>query len=104
MNQQIYNIQLQESQKDILINLQHSWLLFIMREYNKTLHLQELLWKQKSRVTWLKDGNVNTKYFHRSTILRRRKNKISYVKNNQGVQVEDMHGIINQLVSHFQYR
>ena len=38
---------------------------------------EEILWKQKSRIKWLKEGEINTKLFHRSTIQRRMHNRIA---------------------------
>ena len=45
-------------------------------EYNHLLDQEELFWKQKSRNNWLKEGDRNTYFFHLSTIISRRKNKI----------------------------
>lgn len=45
---------------------------------------EEIFWRQKSRTKWLKEGDRNTKFFHRSTIQRRSFNKISTLKKPDG--------------------
>lgn len=39
----------------------------------------EILWKQKSLELWLKEGDRNTKFFHLSTIIKRRHNNIDAI-------------------------
>ncbi|XP_062072994.1 uncharacterized protein LOC133777434 [Humulus lupulus] len=41
-------------------------------ELNESLHREEFLWKQKSRVPWLKEGDKCTKLFMASIVNRRR--------------------------------
>lgn len=52
---------------------------------------EELYWKQKSRVLWLRDGDRNTRYFHAKTKQRRARNRITQLKNsmNQWVHTEE---------------
>ncbi|TQE04408.1 hypothetical protein C1H46_010027 [Malus baccata] len=43
---------------------------------------EESVWKQKSRVQWLQEGDANTKFFHQSTLQRRRRNKVVTLKSD----------------------
>ena len=36
--------------------------------------LEEMSWRQKSREVWLKEGDRNTRFFHRMANAHRRKN------------------------------
>jgi len=49
---------------------------------------EEILWKQKSRIRRLKQGERNTKFFHRTTIQRRMHNTISFIQKQGGERVE----------------
>ncbi|CAL2226100.1 unnamed protein product [Prunus armeniaca] len=52
-------------------------------DYQALLDQEELFWLQKSRNTWLKEGDRNTKFFHLSTIIHRRRNKLEGLTNAQ---------------------
>ncbi|BBN67603.1 Polynucleotidyl transferase, ribonuclease H-like superfamily protein [Prunus dulcis] len=58
-------------------------------DYQALLDQEELFWLQKSRNTWLKEGDRNTKFFHMSTIIRRRKNKLEGLTNEQAASIPD---------------
>jgi hypothetical protein len=45
---------------------------------------EEILWRQKSRVQWLKEGEKNTKFFHRTMIHRRHINRITHLEDEHG--------------------
>lgn len=51
---------------------------------DEVLNQQEMLWFQKSRMDVIRDGDRSTKYFHLSTVIRRRRNKIKALQNNAG--------------------
>eukprot|EP00253_Pinus_taeda_P021027 PITA_21027 len=63
---------------------------------------EEIYWRQKSRVRWLKEGERNTKFFHRTTVQRRMHNKIPFIQNQEGVKVEEHEKIEEILLNHFQ--
>lgn len=50
---------------------------------------EEFYWQQRSRVQWLREGDANTKFFHQSTMHRRRRNKVVSLKNSQGNWIEN---------------
>jgi len=62
---------------------------------------EETLWRQKSRVRWLKEGEKNTKLFHKTTVQRRMINQISYVNNEQGNKVETHEEIEKEFLNYF---
>ncbi len=49
-------------------------------ELEKTLLMEEICWRQKSRSLWLKEGDKNTKFFHRIANSHRRKNSIGQLE------------------------
>eukprot|EP00253_Pinus_taeda_P028731 PITA_28731 len=62
---------------------------------------EEIFWRQKSRVQWLKEGKLNTRFFHRSTIANRKHNRISSILNEYG-EIQTSHKDIEAvMVQHF---
>lgn len=47
-----------------------------------------MMWLQISRIEWLKSRDNNTIFFHTSTVVRRRRNKIHMLMDNEGRWVE----------------
>jgi len=39
---------------------------------------EDIFWKQKSRVLWYKEGDLNTKFFHATTMQRRARYRINW--------------------------
>ena len=62
---------------------------------------EETLWRQKSRIRWLKDGEKNTKFFHSTTIQRRMHNNITHIQNEQSIRVEKHEEIETELLNYF---
>ncbi|XP_019251154.1 PREDICTED: uncharacterized protein LOC109230077 [Nicotiana attenuata] len=52
----------------------------LIEELDSVLKNEEDFWKLKVRINWLSDGNANIRFFHTSTLNRRRRNGILYLK------------------------
>ncbi|XP_074318894.1 uncharacterized protein LOC141655729 [Silene latifolia] len=60
----------------------------LVRDIAKLIRQEELFWRQRSRAIWLKDGDKNTKFFHRKATQRKQRNYIGrLVDDNGGVRV-----------------
>ncbi|GLT54477.1 hypothetical protein SLA2020_276710 [Shorea laevis] len=62
---------------------------------------EETLWQQKSRELWLTCKELNTKFFHASTVNRRRFNSVSLLKNNDGAWLKNRSDIGDYFCSYF---
>jgi len=75
----------------------------IAAEMNEVLYREEMMWLQRSRISWLKEGDRNTKFFHRKAVWRSRKNKIKKLKADNGQWCDDPAGMAG-MTSHFFFR
>lgn len=71
-------------------------------ELNELLLREELLWKQKSRIKCVAEGDRCTKFYFLSTVVRRRRNFIDFVKDNDGRWLDNRAGIGSVLCRKFQ--
>jgi hypothetical protein len=69
-------------------------------EFEKLLLLEEIQWRQTSRATWLREGDKNTKFFHRVANSNRRFNSIDHLVVN-GVVTTDQSEIGTGLVNFY---
>ena len=72
-------------------------------ELDFLLKHEESMWRSKSRETWLTCKDINTKYFHISTLIRRRSNAINFLKSNAGDWVSSRADIGGIFTDHFNH-
>lgn len=58
-------------------------------ELDEILLRERILWKEKAKTKWLEEGDANTRFFHLSTIIHRRKNYIPYILDCHNSKVTD---------------
>ncbi|XP_019152396.1 PREDICTED: uncharacterized protein LOC109149189 [Ipomoea nil] len=54
----------------------------LRKELEEVLHQEELKWFQKSKEDWILSGDLNTKYYHAATMVRRTRNKVYGLKDD----------------------
>jgi hypothetical protein len=59
------------------------------KEIDKLLYREKIMWMQRSHIAWLREGDRNTKYFHRMACWRRKKNNIWKLKSRDRTWTSD---------------
>jgi hypothetical protein len=62
---------------------------------------EEIMWRQKSRVQWLKEGERNTKFFHRAMVHHRYINQITQLEDAQGNPIREHTQIAEELNTYY---
>ncbi|XP_077234220.1 uncharacterized protein LOC143876406 [Tasmannia lanceolata] len=72
----------------------------LIQEHKELLRLEEISWRQKSRVKWLMEGDKNTAFFHAIASARRRRNRIESLEV-EGAVVSDRERIIAETIAFY---
>ncbi|XP_028089100.1 uncharacterized protein LOC114289558 [Camellia sinensis] len=73
----------------------------LVKDFNDILKLEEEFWALKSRINFVLDGDKNTKFFHQSTLTRRRRNKILAIRDSNNNWIFDEPSIKTSFISHY---
>jgi len=86
------------SQTDLLLAQEEK----LLAEFDIILEQEETLWFQKSREKFLALGDRNTSFFHTSTVIRRRRNKIEALKNGDDRWITDTKELESLALDYYQ--
>ena len=62
-------------------------------EINGLLIKEEKMWRQRSRILWLHEGDQNTRSFHNQASHKYRRNRIEEMQNSRGEVCKDEEGV-----------
>ena len=88
---------LAERPSDFLVNLDK----LLQADLLDVLNQEEELWALKSRINWMIQGDRNTSFYHVSTLIRRKHNKILNLKNTQGDWINDLPVVMEHVRNYF---
>ncbi|XP_024195894.1 uncharacterized protein LOC112199065 [Rosa chinensis] len=77
-----------------------SWCLKTFPNSHKQV-LEEKFWHQRSRISWLKLGDNNTKFFHQSATQRRQRNRILRLRNANGLWLDSDMSIADTFLQYY---
>ena len=73
----------------------------LSKDLDELLLREELMWRQRSRVTFIREGDRNSKWFQSKSTWRNKKNNIIKLKDSSGVWIEDKSGLEEMTNSFF---
>jgi hypothetical protein len=100
LNQQIQDLQQQIRTQGLTDSLKEQESLLNNQMVERRAQ-EETLWRQKSCIQWLKEGERNTKFFHRSMLQRRHTNRITHLVSDQGLEIQKHADIEKELLSYY---
>lgn len=74
-------------------NARDSWLFLAQAE--------EIFFRQKSRIRWLKEGDANTSFFHKSVIANLSRNIIYMLRDDVGIRVTNPLSLKNMVIQYY---
>lgn len=77
-----------------------------IRDMNKMLYREEMLWLQRLRVSWSREGDQNTKFFHQSAVCRTREIVLGNSRRTtvSGVLISEVWKVWQMIVSRIYIR
>ena len=74
----------------------------ISKELHDLMVAEESLFRQKSRIQWLLEGDQNIRFFHNMVAARQHRNSIKSLTNSNGNKLVTFDDISNEAITFFQ--
>ncbi|XP_070010830.1 uncharacterized protein [Nicotiana sylvestris] len=74
----------------------------VQAELIKCLALEEKYWQQKAGMTWFKEGDRNTKFFHIQVRGRRKRLQLNRIQNSGGTWIEEEQEIAEETIKFYE--
>ncbi|MCH80000.1 hypothetical protein A2U01_0000762, partial [Trifolium medium] len=75
----------------------------VQEKHARLLVQEETYWRQRAKMHWLKEGDLNTKFFHMSASARQRRKKIEKIMNETNVEVKTQAEISKVALNYFDH-
>ncbi|KAJ9680326.1 hypothetical protein PVL29_019595 [Vitis rotundifolia] len=72
------------------------------RELEEPILREEIFWRQKVRVKWVKEGDCNSKFFHKVANGRRNRKFIKVLENERGLVLNNVESITEEILLYFE--
>ena len=70
-------------------------------ELEEIILREEIHWRQKAKVKWVKDEDCNSKLFHKVANWRRNRNFIKLLENESGLVLDNSESITKEILLYF---
>ena len=77
--------QLKAAEAKSMMGSDHAQVITLKNKLHTLLAKDERMWRQRSRVEWLREGDQNTRYFHSKATQRRRRNHVYRLIDNSRI-------------------
>ena len=71
-------------------------------ELEELILREEIHWRQKARVKWVKEGDCNSKFFHKMANGRQNRKFIKVLENERGLVLNNSKSIIEEILLYFE--
>ncbi|RVW92465.1 Transposon TX1 uncharacterized 149 kDa protein [Vitis vinifera] len=71
-------------------------------ELEELILREEIHWRQKARVKWVKEGDCNSKFFHKVSNGRRNRKFIKVLENERGLVLDNSESIKEEILRYFE--